>query len=81
MGFPCSFEESNGVLGRPAAMSDDECGPLAVAHCVQDGYPVVVSCFKLTAEELAEVNRTGRIWLGIVGETMPPAWVSGHKPF
>ena len=40
-----------------------------------------ISCWKLTAEELAEVNRTGRVWLGCMGATMQPAWISGHSPF
>lgn len=81
MAFPADFDESNGVLGRPEGMSDDECEALSVAHCVQNGAPVVVSCWKLTPDELREINRTGRVWLGILGQTMPPAWVSGHKPF
>ena len=81
MAFPSDFEESNCVLSRPDSISDEECGPLCVCRTVQGELPVVVSCWKLTAEELAEINRTGRVWLGIVGETMPPAWIAGHRPF
>lgn len=89
MAFPTSFAESNGFLA--SAPGDEELvGPLSiwrgVAVPVEDnaagtGLITVISCWKLTAEELAEVNRTGRIWLGICGDTMPPAWVSGSKPF
>lgn len=81
MAFPSSFEESNGVLNVPAGMSEDDCTPLSVCHATgPGGMPMVVSLWKFTAEELEEVKRTGRVWLGIVGATMPPAFVSGFKP-
>lgn len=80
--FPSSFDESNHVLGRPEGLSDEDCGPLSVFVGNQaDGLPVVVSCWKPTEAELEEIIRTKRVWLGIIGHTMPPAWVSGVKPF
>lgn len=81
MAFPASFEESNAVLSRPGDMDDEECSPLSIARAEQDGMPVVISCWKLTQEELDEINRTGRVWLGILGQTMPPAWIAGNRPF
>lgn len=82
MAFPASFDESNAVLGRPKGMTDDECTPLSVLITEDTAeQPVVVSCWKLTAEEMAEIQRTGRIWLGIYGQTMPPVWVVGERPF
>ena len=81
MAFPADFPESNNVLGAPGDMGIEECEPLSVAHAFQDNHPLVISCWKLTREELDEVNRTGRVWLGIFGQTMPPAWVSGQRPF
>lgn len=72
-----SFDESNHVLGRPTDMTEAECDPLSV---FVDGKRVV-SCWKLTADELAEVNRTGRVWLMVIGVTMPPALVMGNSPF
>ena len=44
------------------------------------GIPVVVSCWKMTAEELAEINRTGRVWLVVWGVTQPPVSLCGEKP-
>lgn len=35
------------------------------------------SCWRLTQEELEEVNRTGVVWLRIMGHAMPPVYVSG----
>lgn len=82
MAYPASFDESNAVLGRPPGMTDEECSPLSILRTLTaDGQPIVVSCWKLTADEMDEVKRTGRVWLGIHGETMPPAWIAGQKPF
>lgn len=82
MAFPTSFDESNAVLGRPDGVTDEQCGPLSIAYARQpDGIPNVVSCWKLTREELDEINRTGRVWIGVLGEGMPAIWVSGVSPF
>jgi hypothetical protein len=80
--YPASFDESNAVLARPNNMTDDECSPLVVFKGQNiNGHEVVVSCWKATPEELAEINRTGRVWLVIAGETMQPAILAGYKPF
>lgn len=81
MAFPASFPESDAFLSAPEGMDEEQCSPLAIARVDCNGLPTVVSCWKLTAEELAEINRTGRVWLGIAGATMPPAWISGVSPF
>lgn len=79
-----NFDESNFVLDKPKDMSYDECSPL----CISKGYtefegkliPTIISCWKLTKEELEEVNETKKIWLMIVGESMPPVTILGCKP-
>lgn len=77
-----SFSEANAVLDKPPDMTYEQCEAASVLRTQQtDGMPVVVSCWKLTREELDEINRTGRVWLGVCGVTMPPSWVSGVKPF
>lgn len=82
MAVPTSFAESNTVLGRPGDMTDEQCSCLSVLRTHgDDGMPWVISCWKLTAEELAEINRTGRVWLVVAGQTMPPAFVAGEKFF
>lgn len=79
---PASFAESNCVLSKPPSMTHDECECLAVLRTsTPNGFPVIVSCWKLTKEELEIVNRTGRVWLGIHGESMPPVFLTGDKPF
>ncbi len=81
MGFPASFDESNQVLSAPKGREDEVDALSVFVGEDANGEQICVSCWKLTAAELDEVNRTGRIWLGITGVTMPPAWISGSKPF
>ena len=80
--IPCSFAQSNRCLGRPADMTEEQCDPLSIADAqLPDGTPLIVSCWKLTKEELDEFNRTGRIWLAVCGHTMPPVILSGTSLF
>lgn len=72
-----NFKQSNGVLGPPKGQTEDEVHSLCV---FQDGQQVI-SCWKPTQEELAEIQRTGRVWLHVSGVTMPPVYVSGEFPF
>lgn len=77
-----SFDEANVVLDKPEDMTYDQCEAASVLRTNDSsGTPVVISCWKLTAEELAEIQRTGRVWLGVCGHTMPPAYITGIKPF
>lgn len=80
--FPSSFDESNHSLDKPREMTHEQCDPLSVyVGRNVENLPVVVSCWKCTPEELAEINRTGRVWLIVHGVTMPPVSVCGEKPF
>lgn len=80
--FPASFDESNLVLDKPDDMTHDQCDPLSVFRGnTNDGLPVVISCWKCTAEELKEIQRTGRVWVMVYGITMPPIAPTGIKPF
>lgn len=79
--LPTSFDESNAVLGKPADVDHDDCSCLAVLKTENvKGFPVVVSCWKMSAEELEEINRTGRVWLTVMGLSMPPVILNGVKP-
>ena len=74
---PIRFEQATGELGRPPSMSEAECQPLPV-HANGEGF---ISCWQLSADELAEVSRTGRLWLGVCGRAHPPVWVAAFSPF
>ncbi len=77
-----SFDESNLALGKPDDMTHDECEALSVWRGLSEsGQPLVISCWKTTREELAEIARTGRVWLVVYGNTMPPVALCGSSPF
>jgi hypothetical protein len=54
---------------------------LPVVHADHAGKPVMVTAWELTDDEVAEVQRTGRIWLGIMGTVHPPIWLAATNPF
>lgn len=82
-----SFDESNACLGAPKGMTPEEVETLSIwrgdllFHGMDRPVTTVVSCYKPTKEELEEINKTGRIWLVIMGATMPPAALMGVSPF
>lgn len=82
MAEPCDFPESNHVFDKPVDMNRDQCEPLNVRLMVTwpSGFPCILSCWKLTQEELDEINKTGRIWISILSQGMPPVWITGIKP-
>ena len=71
------FLEKNITFTRPADMTDEECGSLPA---YSDGTQVI-SCWKLTPEDLNRVNETGHIWLGVCMPIPPPVWMSTETPF
>lgn len=80
--IPCSFDESTHCIGKPPDMTDEQCDPLSVCNAVlPGGFPAIVSCWKLTKDELEEFQQTGRVWLMVCGTAMPPVILSGVKPF
>lgn len=80
--FPTDFPESNHVFDKPPDATRDECEPLNVfAGELTGGVPGSVSCWKVTKEELEEINRTGRVWAYHWGSGLQPHALSGHNPF
>lgn len=78
---PMNFPESNGALSAPAGIGCDKVEPLFVWRGECGGSPQVISKWKLTPEELAEINRTGEVWLHVLGRSMPPVAVVVRSPF
>jgi len=78
---PVKFPEQNLVYGKPEGMTDDECSPLPVFKGKVGGFPGIVSCWKLSEEELEEIQRTGVIWLNIVSYSHPPVELMAKSPF
>ena len=80
--FAADFAESNDVIDKPADMDRDDCEALCVFRGTDTkGQNVTISCWKPTAAELEEINRTGRVWVWHFGNYVQPHSVGGHNPF
>lgn len=73
MAVAVGFEGANTVFRRPDSLSAAECADL---QCFSNGGQII-SCWRLTPEELAEIRKTGVVWLSILGSAMPPVMISG----
>lgn len=85
--LPTSFEQQNLIFGKPKGWDDEQCMDLPVwkgmAPIDEKGnvFPTIVSCWRLSKEDLEEINRTGVIWLSVSGDAMPPVSVFTENPF
>jgi len=73
MADPVDFKGSNLVLGAPEGV--ENVSPLPVFRTQAQ----VISCWKLSVAELAEVNRTGCVYLAVMGHTQPPVYLASEK--
>lgn len=80
--YPTSFEQANKIFDKPLDMTRDECTPLNT-HVSLDvnGGVMIISCWKPTHDEIAEICRTGRVWCYHWGAGLQPHALSGHNPF
>lgn len=63
-------------------LSAPGCNPLpAVLVTYADGVQAVVTAWELSADEVVDVVRTGRIWLEVRGITQPPVVLSTRCPY
>ena len=80
--YPTDFPESNGIADKPESMSIEECEPINIAQGITtDGNPIIITCWKPTAEELEEINRTKRVWCFHYGNYLQPHILLGLNPF
>lgn len=73
------FPEQTVVLAK----DQPEYSPLPVHIGSESEGTPMTACFKLSAEELAEINETGIIWIGQLtfGKLLQPIRISTKKPF
>lgn len=68
---PIKFEEQNitfvaeGCLDLPAHKAEDQ----------------IISCWKLSDEELKQIQETGIVWFSVMGQQQPPIWLGVENPF
>lgn len=79
---PTSFKETNLVLDAGDNPNTDQ---LPVCIAKDPDYPpgicFIVSKWKLSPEELEEVNKTGEIWVSVMGHSTPPIMPLAVNPF
>ena len=77
-----AFDQENTYLDPPDGVNSDICSPLPVCRgTLSNGIEVMISCWKLTKEELEIINKTGRVWLMIAGDKHPMVELMGESPF
>lgn len=52
------------------------CGDLPVTYYKEDDEVYIESCWELTSEEIKQVQETGKIYLSIRSEVVPPVSLS-----
>lgn len=85
------FPEVNHSFGKPPNMTDNQCYTLPVCRLItfipgEDDkspavqVPAIVSCWELSDEEMAEVMKTRKVYVKILGTNIFPMSVHGVKP-
>lgn len=79
---PTSFKETNHLL---CAGNNPGTGDLPIARSIMtvNGRPVpcIISCWKLSPEELELIQQTGKIWISVMGMSTPPICPMVSHPF
>lgn len=81
MASPVDFPESNFSFTPPPDL--ENCQTLKVWRGKDDkDIPTVISVWELTEEELAEIAKTKKVFLGIISPgSIPPVYITGISPF
>ncbi len=83
--LPTDFPQRNFVYQKPESMTDEQCMSLPVWRGFvpngNDSFPTILSCWRLSKEDLEEIQKTGCVWLSITGTAMPPVSVFTENPF
>lgn len=68
------------VLGKPADMTDEECGPLAIRDTPSEQGNVMVSAWIPTPDELVHLAQGAPIYLYVWGNGHPPVAIEVGEP-
>lgn len=75
MGRPVDFAGTNMTLGPPKGMTEDQVQTVKAYH----GNGQFVLCWKMSPEELDEINATGMVWLSLMGTGLQPSFVGSES--
>lgn len=74
---PIDFKQSNTVYTKPSNWVEEaECGSLPCR--VSNG--VIISCWYIPFIKRLKLLFTGRVWLGVVSDGMPPVYLDTDFP-
>jgi len=80
--LPTIFPEQNFTFGKPADMTDEQCSSLSVWKGKdQNGFPVIISKWMPSKEDIDAINNGEGIYLTITGHGMPPVSIQTENPF
>ena len=72
---PIKTDETN------ATFVADGCGDLpAVKAYDEDGVNYIISAWEVSPEELKKIQETGIVYLSVIGENIPPVFLTADNP-
>lgn len=78
---PTSFKETN-IVYTAGNNPNTEQLPVCIAdHPDNQGIPTIISKWKLSEDELERINKTGELWLTVLGTQLPPIGATVWQPF
>lgn len=75
-----SFKETNFIL-RAGDNPNTNDIPACLCKDQVTGMDFIFAKFKLSPEELEQINRTGTIYVGVMGRNWPPLLPTVYNPF
>lgn len=79
---PIDFEHSNCLYVKPAGWTDEQCQSLATFKGVnEDGHPLIISCWKPTELEIADIVAGKPVYLHVLTNIQPPVLLTTKDPF
>lgn len=73
--YPTTFHPLEHLVLPPEGEHENICSLRVVPVAYQDGTKSMISCWKLTQEELQMVQETGVVYLEILGGAHPPVQI------
>lgn len=80
--LPTTFPEQNKIFVKPELMTDEQCYSLpAFKGKDANGFPVIVSKWMPSKEDIEAINRGEGIYLQITSDIHPPLCLFTENPF
>lgn len=82
---PADFPQANTQFGHPDGYTEEQVATIPAfigewASGNLDGAPVVIVAWKPSPEELKQLNEGSPVFLGVLGQGLPPHFLTTHFP-